>query len=115
MTNSSRPGVCDICGCAVVRFHEELHIAAINMKSDLNIDGHLFKRGKLEQVRCSRHAQGYENAPAEDAFGGSGAHKLGPYTRHLVEGARIPHCCETHLKVKQALSGELNFCDERDW
>lgn len=111
--STSRPGVCDDCGCAVVRFHEEMHITAQNLKSDLNIDGHIYKDGLLRSVKCSRHTVEYEDKPAEDAWGGSGAHKIGPFTRYCVEGARFAPCCETHIKVEQALSGKLNYCDEK--
>lgn len=118
---NSRPGVCDECGVAVVRFHEELHKISILLKEDLKIDGHTYKEGRLIKVRCYRHGSGNGKGSlllpasmeageaAVDAFGGSGEHKGGAFTCHCVEGARIPPCCERETAVRRALRGEFDY------
>lgn len=106
----NRPGVCDQCGCAVVRSHEEMHDAAVKLGADLKIDGHFYEQGVLMQVRCAMHSN-YKDGdipPAEDARGGSGAHKRGKFVRYCVEGAQMADCCEKEQAVKRAFSGEFN-------
>jgi hypothetical protein len=61
----SKPGVCDICGCAVVRMNIEAHY---NKK---NADGHIYINGKLIRVRCSKHTKTPDSEPECDAHGGS--------------------------------------------
>ena len=61
-----KPGVCGICGIAVVRVFQEKH------GGDANIDGHIYKGDKLIRVRCYKHTASTDNAPSEDAQGGSG-------------------------------------------
>ena len=103
-----RPGVCDTCGCAVVRSHEEMHNVAIQMKGDLHIDGHTYEQGLLMKVRCAIHTDKYNIPPAEDANGGSGEHKHGKFWRYCVEGATMADCCKKEHAVYRALNGKHN-------
>ena len=107
----SRPGVCDICGCAVVRFHEEVHITAIRMGGDTDIDGHVYEAGELCRVRCSLHGERGDIPPAEDAHGGSGFHQMGAFRAYCVEGARMAACCERESALHQVLKADL-FSEE---
>ena len=61
---SAKPGVCGICGCAVVRMHPEEHGAS------RDVDGHIYKGGALVRVRCSRHTESMDSSPEADAHGG---------------------------------------------
>ena len=59
----SRPGVCDVCGCAVVR--------EVNPPVNGYLNGHLYEGGLLKSVRCSRHPQDDMSPLArKDAHGG---------------------------------------------
>jgi hypothetical protein len=90
----SRPGVCDVCGCAVVRSHTNMHKIAEAWEVDVKIDGHTYTNGVLERVRCALHSEDIDEAPAEDARGGTGDHRKGMFVRELCEGSKMPRCCE---------------------
>lgn len=64
----SRPGVCDVCGHAVLR--------ALREPEEGEINGHSYKSGKLEHVRCRDHGGwGFLERPdyelVVDCFSGS--------------------------------------------
>jgi hypothetical protein len=63
----SRPGVCDVCGCAVVRMNEP-------HPRNGSADGHEYVDGKLKSVRCSQHTKPWTSGPEADAHGGTQGH-----------------------------------------
>lgn len=87
---SSRPGVCDVCGCAVVRLTDGDPIAIqeidcfsglptskkiwtkvkIPDKGQYIVNGHKYIDGKLASVHCAQHTTFPDNKAGLDAKGG---------------------------------------------
>ena len=59
----SRLGVCDVCGCAVVRMNEP-------HPRNGTVGGHEYIEGKLKSVRCGQHCKPGSSEPEADAYGG---------------------------------------------
>ena len=106
MSTKSRPGACDICGCAVVRLTDgdpivvnevdcfsgcvtnrnEWGVVKIPDKGIYSVNGHKYENGKLIKVRCAKHTDGYDKSPGLDANGGDGSERLGYCVREIGLG-----------------------------
>lgn len=103
--SKSRYGVCDICGCAVVRLEDGDPIVSqevdcfsgmpitknvwttvkIPEKGQFTVNGHTYQDKNLIQVRCAQHQDNTHARPGLDAKGGSGVERNGYCVREIKE------------------------------